>query len=149
MQHELARLGAGAGQADAPDGVIEAPLEHDDQVFARGSLGLLRLVKIVAELALEQPIGALDLLFFAQLQTVAGGLGPPRLAVLSGNEIALLDGALLSETPQALQEKLLAFPAAEPANRFAMSCHFVSPFLVRLGGVSAADNRYEERASRP
>ena len=127
-RHELARLGAGTGQAAAPHGVVQAPLQHDDQVFARGALGALGLMEIGAELALEQAVGALDLLLFAQLQAVAGGLRAARLAMLAGHEIPLLDGAFLGETPQAFQEQLLPFPAAQPANCFPMSCHFVFSF---------------------
>jgi len=42
--------------------------------------------------------------------------------VLSRNEVALFNGALLSKTAQAFQKQLLPFPATEPANRFSMTC---------------------------
>ncbi len=102
MQDDLPRLGAGAGEARAPDGVVQTALEHDDEVFARGPLRALGLFHVVAELPLEQPVGALHLLLFAQLQAVSGELlHAARLAVLPRNEVALFDGALLRKTAQA------------------------------------------------
>jgi hypothetical protein len=53
--------------------------------------------------------------------------------VLARDEVPLLDGAFFGETPQAFQEKLLAFPAAQPANRFPVSCHFVFSFFANRG----------------
>ena len=58
------------------------------------------LLEVVAELTLQQAVGALHLLLFAQLQAVAGYFRSPRLAVLSRNEVALFNGALLGEAPQ-------------------------------------------------
>ena len=46
VQNDLARLRAGAGQAHAPHGVIQTALEHDDQVFAGGTLRARGLFKI-------------------------------------------------------------------------------------------------------
>jgi hypothetical protein len=48
--------------------------------------------------------------------------------MLAGNEIALFDGAFFRKTPETFQEKLLAFPAAEPANCFTMSCQVLLSF---------------------
>ena len=160
MQHDLARLRARTGETRAPHRVVQTPLEHDDQVFARGALGALGLLEVVAELPLEQAVGALHLLLFAQLQAVTGELlGAARLAVLSGNEVALFDGALLRKTPQAFQEQLLPFPAAQPANCFSMSCQIRFSFsccfakpqtqLIRRGGAWADGSRCAESASRP
>jgi len=36
------------------------------------------------------------------LQAVAGNLGAPRLSVLAGNEVALLNGALLGKAAESL-----------------------------------------------
>ena len=80
---------------------IETALEHDDEVFARGALGALGPLKIDAELALQEAVGALHLLLFAQLQAVTGDFGAPRLAVLARNEVALFNGALFRETAKA------------------------------------------------
>ena len=70
-------------------------------VVALGPHGLL---KVRAELALQQPVSALDLLLLAQLQAVTRDLGAPRLAVLPRNEVTLFDGALLREATQAFQK---------------------------------------------
>ena len=102
MQNDLPGLRAGAGETRAPDRVVQAALQHDDEVFARGPLRALGLFHVVAELPLQQSVGALDLLLFAQLQAVSGELlHAPRLAVLPRNEVALFDGALLRKTTQA------------------------------------------------
>ena len=122
VQHELPRLRPRSRQSHAINHVVEPPLEHDHQVRAGGALHAHRLLEVRAELPLEQAVGALHLLLFAQLHAVAHHLRAARLAVLSWNEIALLDRALFRKTPEAFQEKLLPFPAAQPANRFTMSC---------------------------
>jgi hypothetical protein len=49
--------------------------------------------------------------------------------MLAGHEIALFDGAFFRKTPETFQEKLLAFPAAQPANRFTMSCQVLLSFF--------------------
>src|SRR5208282_6416990 len=115
MGDDLPGLRAGRGNSDAVDDAIQPPLEHLDQVFARGALGALRLDEIVAELALQQAVGALGLLLFAELQAVARELRPAALAVLPGNEVAPFDGALVREAAQALEEELDALPPAQPA----------------------------------
>jgi hypothetical protein len=51
-------------------------------------------------LPFEQSVGALDLLLFAQLQAIAGNLRTARLAMLTRNEVALFNGALLGKAPQ-------------------------------------------------
>src|SRR5262249_47040637 len=86
------------------------------------ALLLLRLVIGIAELALEEPVNAPHLLLLAQLDAVPG---QPRilLAVLSRRVVAALDGALVGEAFLALQEELLAFPAALPAFRVEISGH--------------------------
>jgi hypothetical protein len=49
--------------------------------------------------------------------------------MLARNEIALLDGAFLCKTPEALQEELLPFASAQPANCFTMSCQVTVSFF--------------------
>ena len=100
VQHELPRLRTRRRQARAPHHVVEPALQHDDEVLARRTLGPHSLLKVIAELPLEQPVGALHLLLFAQLQTVTGNLRAARLAVLARHEIALLDRALVRKAPQ-------------------------------------------------
>src|SRR5580693_9614980 len=52
--------------------------------------------------------------------------------MLAGHEIPLFDFALFCKTPQALQEELLPFPAAQTANCFTMSCQCSFSFTTRL-----------------
>src|SRR5712664_1252451 len=125
VQNKLPSLRVRPGEARAPDNVVQAPLQRDDQVFAGRPLDAQRLLEIAAELPLQQPVGALHLLLFAQLQTVTRYFRATRLSVLSRNEVALLNGTLLRETPQTFQKQLLPFPAAQAANRFSMSCQLL------------------------
>ena len=62
------------------------------------------LLEQVAELRFEQPVVAAGLLLFAELEAVADDLGLAILAVLAGNEIAALDGALFGVAALAFQE---------------------------------------------
>ena len=173
MQHKLASLGARSRKAHAINDVIETALEHHHQVRAGGTFRAFRLLEVIAELALEEAVGALHLLLLAQLHAVADHLRPARLAVLARNEIALLNRAFFSKTPEAFQEELLPFPAAQPANRFTMSCQVLLSFTLlqarnsknpiqiqgicgvtinaspTRGGAWAAGNRYAARALRP
>src|SRR5712692_6543695 len=128
VQHELPRLRTRGRQARAPHDVIEAAFEHDDQVFAGVALRAHGLLKVVAELPLQQAVSALHLLFLAQLQAVTRDLGSPRLPVLPRNEIALLNGAFLRKATQALQKQLLPFPAAEAADCISVSCQVCFSF---------------------
>src|SRR4029077_7978180 len=107
------------------DYVVQPPLQRDDQVFAGWTLNAQRFLKVAAELPLQQAVGALDLLLLAQLQAVAGYLGSSRLSMLTRNEVALFNRALLRETPQTFQKQLLPFPAAQAADRFSMSCQLL------------------------
>jgi len=122
VEHELPRLRTRGGQAGAPHDVVEAALQHDDQVFAGVALGAHGLLKVIAELPLEQPVSAPYFLLFAQLQAVTHHLGAPRLPVLPWNEVALFDGALLRKAAQTFQKQLLPFPAAQAADGITMSC---------------------------
>src|SRR5712691_11945399 len=82
VKHELPRLRTRGRQTRSPHHVIQTALEHDDQVLAGWSLGARSLLKVIAELPLQQPVRALDLLFLAQLQAVSSDLRAPRLPVL-------------------------------------------------------------------
>src|ERR1700723_1403488 len=146
VQHELASLRPRPGEARAIYHVVQAPFEHDHQVRPCRALGALRLFKIVAELPLEQPVSALDLLLFAQLDAIADHLRPTSLAVLSGNKVALLDRAFFRKTPEAFQEELLPFPTAQPANRFTMSCQVLISFFRNR---DSRGRRPQPKSSRP
>src|SRR4029077_3359715 len=113
----------------AVDHVVQTPLEHDDQIRARGPFGVESGLEIVAELAFEQSVGALHLLLLAQLNAVSHHLRAPVLAVLSGDEVALFDRAFFRKTPETLEEEFHPFPAAQPANCFTMSCQVLLSFF--------------------
>ncbi len=64
--------------------IVETPLEHKEEDLARYALLAHGLLKVVAELTLEQVIDALDALLLAQLLTVAEELAASRVvSVLS------------------------------------------------------------------
>src|SRR5258708_15694668 len=125
VQHELPRLRTRGRQTRAPHHVIQTALEHDDQVLAGWTLGARSLLKVIAELPLQQPVRALDLLLLAQLQAVSGDLRAPRLPVLPRHEVALLNRALLRRATQAFQKQLLPFPAAQAADCISVSCQLL------------------------
>src|SRR5204862_245692 len=64
-----------------------------------------------------------------------GQLRLPRLAVLPGREVALLDRALLGIAALALEEQLHRLAAAEPADRTDITSHLHSPPLRRTASV--------------
>src|SRR5207244_1383541 len=99
------------GEAGPVDDVVEARLEHPQQVLAGDARALGRLRVVGAELLLEQPVVAARLLLLAQLQQVLGLLDPSA-AVLARRIRAALDGALLRQAALALEEQLHALPAA-------------------------------------
>src|SRR5215217_4608613 len=111
---ELARLCTRAGEAQAVDDVVEAGLEHPEQVLARGAEALRRLLVVVAELLLEQAVVAARLLLLAQLQQVLALLDPAA-AVLARRIRAALDRALLRQAALALEEELHPLAAADAA----------------------------------
>src|SRR5262249_9232410 len=95
-------------------------LQQRDAGDAARPLGRL---EVAAELILENPVDALDLLLLTKLQAVAGELRLPRLAVLSRRESALLDGALLRVAALALSGQLNRPAATQPAARTYTTCH--------------------------
>src|SRR5207253_1081671 len=122
VTHELARLRARGGEAEAVDDVVEPRLEHLQQRLAGDPALLVRLLVVRAELVLEQPVVAARLLLLAQLQQVLALLDPAA-AVLARRIGATLDRALLGEAALALQEELHALAAALLALRGAVACH--------------------------
>src|SRR3990170_4197603 len=80
----------------------------------------------LAELALEQPVDAARLLLLAQLLAVVREPRPASLAVLPRGVAAPLDRAFVGEALFALQEELLALPAALAALGVDVPGHSVS-----------------------
>jgi hypothetical protein len=112
MAHHLARLGARGAEAHAVGHRIEARLEQLQQALAGYPLGARRLGIGPAELALEQAVDAAQLLLLAQLLAVVRQALPALLAVLSRRIGAALHRAFVGKALLALEEKLLALPAA-------------------------------------
>src|SRR5439155_2097811 len=106
------------------DDVVEAGLEHPQQLLARHAGALGRLLVVVAELLLEQAVVAARLLLFTQLQQVLALLDAAA-AVLARRIRATLDRALLRQAPLALEEELHPLAAADAALRTQVSSHTV------------------------
>src|SRR5690606_34541813 len=125
---QLARGRAGDGEAHAVDDVVQAGLQHLQEVLAGVALAGRRLLVIVAELALEQAVDALDLLLLAKLQGVVGQLaaaGAGAGTVLAGLLLQLALG--IERTRRRLEAEVDAFAAGELAGGTDVTSHFLSP----------------------
>src|SRR5207247_985514 len=145
VKHKLPRLRTRGRQTRTPHHVIQTTLEHDDEVLAGRALGASGLFKIIAELPLQEPVSALDLLLLAQLQAVSGDLRAPRLPMLPRHEVALLNGALLRKASQALQKQFLPFPAAQAADCISVSCQLLFSLPKTLGIFSHGRQSHQTR----
>src|SRR3954467_7435838 len=125
---------------------IKPRLEQLQQTLAGHALGACRFLVGAAELPLEQAVDAAQLLLLAQLLAVVGQAHAALLAVLAGSVRAPLDGALVSETFLALEEELLALPAAQATFGVQNSGHAFS--LSTPAGASAGGSRCAAPASR-
>src|SRR4051794_8377293 len=123
---QLARLAARGREAEPDEDVVEAGLEQHEQVLARDP-GLARgTLVVVAELLLEHAVVAPRLLLLTQLHPVLGLLLAPA-AVIARRVRAALDAALVGEAALALEEELLALPAALLALGSCISSHRLLP----------------------
>ena len=80
--HHLPGFLAGRTETHSVYDVVQSPLEHLKKIFSRDAFFTSRLLEIPAELALQQPIDPLKLLFLAQLGLIFG-YSRARLAVLT------------------------------------------------------------------
>src|SRR5437764_4822543 len=134
VPHELARLRARVGKAEAEDHVVEALLEELEQVLAGLALGGAAAQVVAAELRLEQAVEPLHLLLLAELHAVLGELGA-ALAVLARRVRAALDGALVRVAAVALEVHLQIFAPADAAGASCISSHLRILYTRRrLGG---------------
>ena len=92
----LAGLGAAGAEAHAEDDAVQAALQVLHQVLAGDALLQRCLLERDAELPFQHAVHTADFLLFAKLQAVAHNLLSAVLAMLSGDEVALLDGALFA-----------------------------------------------------
>src|SRR5947208_10009650 len=67
--------------------------------------------------------------------------------MLPGNEVALLDGALLRKTTQAFQKQLLPFPAAQAADCISVSCQLLFS-LPKTLGIFCHGHQYHQTRRR-
>src|SRR5690606_2010947 len=104
VAHELTRLCAAAGDAEAVNQGIEATLEQLQQDGAGYAAVTVGNAEVPAELALEDAVNALGLLLLAKLLTIGRQL-LAILAMLTGRVVLALDGALRGHAPRALQKQ--------------------------------------------
>src|SRR5207245_8556468 len=83
---ELPRLRPRLGEAGAVDGVVETPLEVDEQRLAGGTGHLGGTVERVLHLPLENAVHASRLLLLAKLQREVGDLAPRCWCMPGGDE---------------------------------------------------------------
>jgi hypothetical protein len=84
--------GGGWPPAGAEHDVVEALLQHAEQVLAGHALLAAGFLVQVGERPLEHPVDVLGLLLLLQLQQVLGGLAATAAAVLTRGVGALVEG---------------------------------------------------------
>src|SRR2546421_2502635 len=146
---ELPRLRARRGKAEPVDDVVEARLEHPEQVLACDPRALGRLRVVGAELLLEQAVIAARLLLLAQLQQIFGLLDAAA-AVLARRIRAPFDRTLLRQAALTLEEELHALPAALLALRGTVAGHYTRRLLRGRTPLCACGvTSFTPRISRP
>ena len=134
VQHQLARLGAGAGKAQTVHHVVQPGLQQTEQVFTGHAGHFLRQLEIVVELVLQHTVIPLGELLCTQLLAVFGRL-LAALAMLAGGVCAAGDRALRSVAALALQKQFLTFTAAQSAHRTGISSHLSMHLLIAVRRV--------------
>src|SRR6267143_1882497 len=144
MAHDLARLGTARTEPHAVRNGIQARLQQLQKTLARHAFAARGLCIGLAELALEQPVYAAQLLLLPQLLAEIGHAAAAFLAVLSRRIAAALDRAFVGEAFLALEEELLPCAAAPAAFGIKISGHAYSSICA---AVWAACSRCGEQAS--
>src|SRR5207245_2733159 len=112
---ELTGLGPARAPTGPEDRVVEAQLEHPQQVLA-GDTGLASgLLVEVAKLLLQEPVDPAGLLLLPELEHVLR-LPDATPAMITGRVRTPLDGALHGVAFGTLEEELHLLPAAQPAD---------------------------------
>src|SRR6266540_5926098 len=142
VANELARLSTRSCEPEPVDDVVEARLEHAQQVLTRDARALGRLRVVRAELLLEQAVVPARLLLLTQLEQVLRLLDAAA-AVLARRIRAALDRALLGQAAFALEEELHALAAALLALGGAIAGH------ARPSASSGDGRRCAPAGSRP
>ena len=115
VAYELTGLGTRRGEPERIDDIVEPQLELAKQVVAGDSGLACRLLEVEAELLFEQAVNALDLLFFAKLNSVAEDFGTAA-AMLTRRVVAALDRAFVLETTVPFEKQLHSLSPAKTAN---------------------------------
>src|SRR5262249_3010920 len=123
VAHDLARFGPARSESHAVRDRIQARLEDLQEPLAGHALAARRLGVGLAELALEEPVDAAQLLLFTQLLAEVRHAAAALLPVLPRRVAAALDRAFVGEALLALEEQLFPFAAALPAFGVQVSGH--------------------------
>jgi hypothetical protein len=116
MHDDLTRARRPVTEPRSTDGVVEPQLDALDQVRAGVALLLQRAGKVMAELALQQAVDALQALLLTKLLPIRrAALAAP--AMHARRRAATLHGALDGEAAFTLQKELHPLAPAQPALR--------------------------------
>src|SRR5690606_8060217 len=132
---QLARFGAGRTKAHAINDVVQARLEQLDEHFAGVAATTLGFGEVLAELFFKNAVHPLELLLFAQLQTVVGSAGARNAAMLAGLGLEL--AFRVERAAGALQEEVGTLAARELAFRSNITCHGFLLDATTLGRTAA------------
>src|SRR4029079_3113670 len=80
VQHELTRLPTRIGKAQTVDNVIQARLQHPQQILASDARHVLGRDEMLVELALENAVDVARLLFFLELDAELAFLAAATVA---------------------------------------------------------------------
>src|SRR5690606_32091170 len=149
VERELAALRVRRAEAEAERDVVQATLEQAQQVLAGHALHARSTMVVAAELLLEQPVHALDLLLLTQLLAVVARATLAALAVLSGGVRTTIVGALLRVAAIALEIELRIFPSAETADGSGITCHGLDPPPLGRTAAVVGDRRHVLDRSDP
>ena len=140
MANQLARLIAARCEVGPEDDVVDALLEHLEQVLAGDAVLVRRQLVEVAELLLEHAVDAAGLLLLAQLHEVLA-VTDAAPTVLARRVRLALHRALHRFALRALEEQLHPLAAAEPADPFGVPSHRSDPPPLRLAATVVRDRR--------
>ena len=143
VSYKLTGFFSGRSETCAIDNVVKTAFENSEKVLTGLTSLLAGEFEIMLELAFENAVVSLCLLFCAKLETVLRDL-LATLTVLAGGVSSAADRAFRTIASFAFKEELLAFAAAQSAYRTCISCHvLITPPIIsvnhrhtrrRLGG---------------
>ena len=123
MIDQLSSLGSRLGDAQPVDHIIEAQLQHLQQVLAGCARAAVGFGKHALELTLEDAVALAYLLLFLEPVSIVGDLAPTRRS-LAGRLIAPVNRALRANATFALEHQLFAGASADSADGSGVSSHW-------------------------